>query len=1622
MQKAVLTKATALMLAFILTFANVLLLGIYAQETIAITMQELEEQDVNVNNANMTFDAYFLEGEQGAETKIHSKVIDVETNNGTLYAEIKVTDGYLASGTISIQNTNINLMQIQELPESVQSIDVENNEVTLNKIESGETVILSLPIKLNTASDFDVQNIDRESDVVMQGHYVNVLGNEREITKTIKVRASMTAQAETEFAGEITEYVQEEINEQKITILQFVLKSNLVNNILPVKNTQLEIEIPEINEIAPETISVSALSTKATNGMGRKVYANSEYTYENGKIGLTIINEEVSGRISWMKDSQDEIMVTCVYGETVTALEDIEINANSKITLYTDESIVTKDLVKTVLAQESTGKAISYEIDVHEEEIHKGYMVVTSADNTPYTENLKVNIGAKEIVDSINLSNVVKYLDNGSNQYPSNPIYKYTKISREDLVGIFGEDGYINLYGENEELIATLNKNNTEYEYEEETTVVTIQTSKPQTEGIFEIENRREIKPLEYSKAQINNFVGMKMTLNGNVTLNNANVSSLADASNDTIELQNPTEQASLKLNVENLSTVITNEGVEFRTTLKTTDTSTVLYKNPTIEYILPKYIKDISIKRASVLYDRDLEITGIVIDENNSGNIIIRILTQGEQTAFNQNALVEGATIIIRGDITVDELTPTLAENIIMNVTNGATNNTITENVPVNFVAPVGMMTVNQIFNFNNQNGTVTSISGRAETGDLEIEAGAKTANVKITVINNNEEECENITILGRIPYEGNKDIIDEAELGSTFTANMSRAIQAETEGLTNHFTVYYSANGETTKDLSNAENGWTENISDLSSVKSYMIVMNDYTLQVGDTLCFSYDIEIPENLVYDKSAYETYVVYYNKAQGAQITEIAKATVAGITTGQGPNLSVTLISNVNNGAEIEEGEIITNTVRIINNKTIQQDGVSLNLKLSNNVTYLSQAGTITQNENGQEVSIPIGTLVANETKEITFEIRVGSFAEEAQSNENQISIKGIVNVEGYEGTFETEEKHNTIIAEGTSTEIIMNISNVLNDEYRAGDTVQYLLYVGTKETETLNNVVITCNIPDGLMFDDAGLNGEYDENTKTVTWNFDTLNSARFFALTCTVDNLTGDLYETEIPIVLNAKSDESTLEYSSNVYTIKVVKDGFTLSQTSNIIDGKIAANDEITYEITVKNLSTITSSITITDYFPSGFDFVKFQYTRNGQTIQRNENSGIAAQIPITLDAGETVIVYLTLKVDDYNEVNDEITNRVVLNSSEIKDLESTLVNYKFGEDEEDNNSNGGNGEETENSDNSTYRISGIVWVDTNKNGQRESGEELKQGIEVLLLDSQTNDVVQRTETDENGIYVFNDIVKKQYIVAFNYDTLEYDVTTYQAEGVNSSVNSDAINMLLKVDDKISTYAVTDTIYVSSNMYNIDLGLVVSKKFDLEFTKSIALIQTSNTNGTQNYTFDNEKTAKVEIPGKEIAGTVVAVTYNFTIENKGAISGYVNKIVDYIPSDMSFTSSLNPEWYKDTDGNLYNVSLANRLIEPGEKVELSLILNKTMTEENMGVVNNGAEIYEASNDYNISDLDSTPANRAISEDDYGSADAIITVKTGQAIMYFGITLIVAAIFGAGLYMIKKKVLEIN
>ena len=287
-------------------------------------------------------------------------------------------------------------------------------------------------------------------------------------------------------------------------------------------------------------------------------------------------------------------------------------------------------------------------------------------------------------------------------------------------------------------------------------------------------------------------------------------------------------------------------------------------------------------------------------------------------------------------------------------------------------------------------------------------------------------------------------------------------------------------------------------------------------------------------------------------------------------------------------------------------------------------------------------------------------------------------------------------------------------------------------------------------------------------------------------------------------------------------------------------------------------------------------------------------------------------------------------------------------------------------------------------------------------LLSGTTVRLVNSETGVIQKSITTDSKGTYTFSGIQNGNYLILFEYDTAKYTVTSYQKEGVAPNVNSDAITTKIEQDGKSRNGAVTDVITIADgSISNIDIGFVLADKFDLKLDKTISKVTSQTKAGTNSDVYQNETLAKTEIAAKNLTGSTVYVEYEITISNVGDLAGYAKKIIDYIPDGMTFNSGLeaNSNWYTGTDGNLYSSALSEVMLAPGESKTIKLVLTKQMTEENTGIVNNLAEIYEDYNEYGRSDINSTPANKAQGENDLGAADLIIAVKTGETLIYISV-----------------------
>ena len=477
------------------------------------------------------------------------------------------------------------------------------------------------------------------------------------------------------------------------------------------------------------------------------------------------------------------------------------------------------------------------------------------------------------------------------------------------------------------------------------------------------------------------------------------------------------------------------------------------------------------------------------------------------------------------------------------------------------------------------------------------------------------------------------------------------------------------------------------------------------------------------------------------------------------------------------------------------------------------------------------------------------------------------------------------------------------------------------------------------------------------------------------------------------------------------------------FTATLKANKENEYVKAGEEIDYIIKAKNNNELTmNGLLIEDNIPEGLSVKNI--TVGNQEVEVPTSNKLS--IPVDFQPGEEKEIKIKTVVDYKSTVSEEekITNKakLVVNTNLTKTTNEVSHEILAA-------ANGGNqANKVINPDGSisyAYKINGMAWEDENRNGQRDDNEGTLQGIKVQLLNVATNQLATTAQgeqitasTEADGRYTLDRVPAGNYIAIFDYDTSEYTVTDYKKEGIDANRNSNVVARKASIDGTEKVYAVTDTIAVTeSNVSNINIGLAKSQQFDMKLEKFVSKVVLQDSKDTKTYNYNDETLAKVEIKAKNVEDTTAIIEYKIRVTNAGELEGYVKNIVDYLPSDLTFSSELNEDWYQQGNA-LHNASLANIKLAPGESREVTLTATKKMTKDNTGLINNQAEIAADYNGSGVSDINSTPGNKTQGENDMGSADIIISINTGESMLYVLLVIVGIAVLGAAVFFIKREI----
>lgn len=1652
-------KIIASILIFMLTATHISILN----QAIATS---LEEQGTITNNANVEFDAYLM----NVGNKAHIGIKRIGEEN-YLYAAVTVKNaGYVTSAKISIPDANFKFVTDTNNGEIENVTKLEESEASLIQIQNGKTIIATMPIEIKGGNTVKDDTFNKENKIKFTADYIDGEGKTNKIEKDIIVDLGWTADKEATLEAGLLKYIPTVINNEDVSILYMPVITGLKNNTLPIKERDIEISVPSINNKKPEEIKIA---------YDEKILAQEDYTYDEALSTLKINTKhepDQDGNIKWDKNPKMH-MIMLVYKTKIEEEVNFTLNAKTKLTLYdASQTYATKTKEQPINIKEQVGNFVEFNSQPVQDIIGKGQIYAnyerTKKEETQYLENVTAHMFLTKALETNLVDKITfePYSENlctaentkGSMQIDDNSYtyYKSLTISKDTFTNVLGEEGQIKLYGGNLQEVVTITFADFEENSDRKTIDLTsydleyvkVETTAPQAQGYINMTFEKAIKGnLGYTKAQMEKFNRLETQVLAKAIKGNNVVQE--EILTSTFNFVEPETKIEFEMSNTNLSTIVKNENVKMNVILKSDTVDCNLYKNPVIYITLPKEIETIDVKNIEVLFNNEeaeLTLKNSQIINNADGTKTIEVELQGEQTKYLLGAISKGINVIITADLTTNKLIASKTEQIQVACNNKMTNETKQTEENINLVAPTGVVTTAAISNYADGKGKVEILTKEDTAVNVDITAPEREIPFEMNVINNYNNTISNLAILGRLPFEGNKTVTTNKDMLSNITMPLISAVTTNVENAK----IYYSENGNATYDLTIVENGWTLTPQSLENIKSYLIVLDELTMNQGDMVSFNYTAKLPANLDYNMSAYQNYAVYFNnnKPDGT-VSEAEESAKLGVATGTGAKLEATLTSNVDENKVVPTDGFIQYTLKVTNTGTEDAENVIAKIDLPDCFKYIEfedeENGIYTKDLNRKTVEYQVEELKIGQSIEGKFWIMVDNFTEEGEGKnklEKTVELKAIINADR-----DIKTESNIVKNKISRTVFKIKGESTIEKDFVLGQDdeikYEYRIELNTPGIE-INNVVATIKIPDGLIYKDAKLrrvniidNGEgqnnleyeditdifsYDETTKILTVNLGDRYDGTI-EINAVVDKIPEGVYRNEIIAVMNVKANE--IEEKSNSVINVIGKEKLAIRQVSSVNDGAtISPNEKYQYIYEIENTggkdsSLITFETTIPEelqYISTDIEIESNKPNGEKQTIKTTsyEKEGNKVVKTTTVEKGKKIRLIINVIAKELNETKT-ITSVGKIYSNNLDALTSNTITHIIEAAKYD---------DKQIIQNETKRITGQVWEDLNANGQRDEEETKIPNVEVILYDNAKANLVTdqagniiKTTTDANGIYTLSNVPKGRYTVIYLYDIAQYSATAYRKEGVNEAVNSDGIDTKITVGGQTRLAAITEEIVVSNNnIYNIDLGLISNPKFDLRLDKVVSTITVKDSNGTNTYDYNDTKLAKRELVGKMVDSTTIIVEYKLKVTNEGAVSGYAKKLVDYIPDGMKFSSELNPDWYTGTNGELYNSSLANTIINPGETKEVTLILSKKLTQDNLGLYHNEAEICESYNDAGLEDIDSVAGNNILDEDDISSADVLISIKTGAVIMYTGLAIAIVTIIGAGIYFIKKKVIE--
>lgn len=1555
--KKLIFKVIPIAITLNLLIGNVAIIGENIVRAVEESVSKVQIEDTNIELNVYTEKETFILGE---EAYVY---VDVLINN----------TGVLNDSKINISNANY-IIDTNYTNPYINKIEYVygNAVISLNQIRYGEQVTLKLPIKFAVKDEVNVEYMNLKSVINLSGIYKEDIeaSKQKEVNQNIEKTISWKSDADTEVKSSFTKYVKLENAESNDKILiEQKIESSVVKNKVPKENESIVVTLP-LGEKYEKIVVLVNDKIVETNVDNDKIY---------------IVND-FSDKVMW-NNTKNTYKIIYTYQKTEFVETEMLNNVRVSTKLLTIDDKILHNINENI---EVKPKGNVMDAEISNMEVYKGYMY-SNLEDTNFTENIKLNISSiedKREIDIATKSYVVK-----GNKTEETDITEYikvneVKISKDELMNIFSNEGFINIVGlEQSGNIAHITKDTeaTDGYITVQIPVnikkIAIHTSKVEKEGSLNIIlNNRIDKSFKVSNEASNIY----KTIAVNKKEQEFNVAKLLE----------PKTEFELSINKDSMTTLEKNKNTEFKLDLISNSNKQLSYVNPRFEIVMPKEIKKIDLNSIELLYTEDFKVLTKEIKNNEDGTKSIVVQLEGKQSQISKN----NVQIIVNADIEFNINRNSSSEKIIVKCKNQNINAEVYKNLEV--ISKYGMMMYTNIKD-------IEEYIDNQQTKEIEILA----------------EDTEKVFSTSR-------------EILNNYSEDITKVKIEVSENISN-----VKVNGVNTK------------------IKNGVLELKETTINKGNKIILTYDYTIPENIGFDKTLLDKIIVSFehdtqkleNKYETKYISESNTGSVKDeeVKTEEIKSFgNVGVVASIGGkvleeNANITKGQSVKYTGKITNTTDKELIDVKVDVKVNNGHLFGAvkrQVEDIYTDDNQKPLShkesyyeeckdistltINIGTIKIGET--ITFEYQVAS-----EENAQKLNAELIITGKDLEEQKLITSEINCV--EGEYLIRLMPTTSVENKIFD-GRVFPVNLIVKNMSTENKDSVIVKFALPKGIELvelDDLNLQNVKVNDGTIEIYN---LNAGEERVYKVLMKTNTDIMEETDYVSMLSLIETDNYTYYSNEMtknvrfeqYKVEVdLKSDVPTTQ-------KLVNGDKIKFTANLTNLGTTTNGV-IKMYLPQVAKITKATYRLNGNGTTNNisiQNDNSVYMDNVTMKNKDNIQVNIEVEIDEEKAIEETFKANIIYVSN-MGQIDSKVLTYTLKNIEEENNSSEGNdnNENNNNNDNQgngsnedivvvpeekTKYISGKVWIDNNKNGIYEKEDDILQDVKVNLI-TKTGQTLASTITDVQGKYLFENVKSGEYLISFEYDTNEYAPTIYNKSEVNNGINSDIIGTGFEG----RTVGITDVIILNEkDITDIDAGLIKNPVFDMTLEKVIKKITVKDSNGVVVKEYNDESLTKIELSARSFEGSVVLIEYDIIVKNEGEIPGYVNEILDYMPKDTTFNSEINPNWYYTNDGILHNTSLAKDEIQMGQDRRVSLVLMKTLNENNIGTTVNIAEIGNATNDLGIIDKNSTSSNRNSKENDISTAENIVSIQTGKEMTLSVVAvIIVLSTIGTVIFIIKRK-----